>query len=1095
MTAHNLLQPEKSRQQDAKQHVLHQLFHISRPVTVVSVALLAATAVIGSTINTMSYLDSISTALPTPAIHSVDARRSASTQSFALLDSSTSGNSAGQVLGASIRAPVPSSEPQINAADVTATIASQVSNQINQDISRGLLTGPAGPQGPQGLAGASGIVQNGNGQTTAVINENPIVTYVPSNPATDFTGGSIAGFTDLSSGNLSTQTANIQGALTVSGSASIAGSASVGGTFTAGTSTISSLTVSGPVNLTGSTTIAGLNVTGFNPGLIQGSIAFQGASGLSQDNANFFYNAASHQLGLGTTTPSQLLSVAGNMQLSGALFDSTNASGTLGMILQATGSGTKWVATSTLGIGGGGVSGGTTGYDALFTSPTAVSEGIVIDNGVVAGINASSSTVSFNIQGSGSLNPFNVASSSGSSLFTVLANGNVGIGTTVFNSSGGNGSAPDLTIGSDTPSGILYSIGEQRQVSGASLYFDAIHDENIVNVGGGGYASFDSDATINGSTAMNHTAAFQDRMIYNNVGGIGQINGFVEEPVINAQATSTTGFQAYDITGTGSVANYTAFQCDSFTFAASSYCIYSAGSSPSYFGGNIQSGGTIQGVTLKTTGLEGTYGQLVSTAADGTLIANPNLSIVNGVLQFGSATSIINFGGTTSSFPAIKRNGASLNFLLADSSGNAAITAGAATFSGNVGIGTTTASGALVVQGTSTASTINPFVVASSTGTQLLTVSPAGGLTASDYPNCSGFTTNSSGLIQCTASDERLKQEITPLGSESGLAAINALNPVSFYWLDPTRGTTEQFGFIAQQVQQIFPNLVSTTTPTALTPGGTLTLNYDGLISPLILATQELSGSSTAMQSAISALQNQVSNLQNSFGGNASSSSLTVYSPSDFSGDSVGEAEIPSGQTSVHVSFSQPYAFQPIVTFSPEGEFVPAFIAEKDSAGFTLDLEAATTNAVTFDWHSFASPNEQLTVTGGTPQPITLIVARSAPASDQQLTVSADSDSSSTTTPAESDSSATGTPDVVGTSTPASDQDSGNSTTTASTVSSSTPPMATPTPTVVPTPTPTVSPTPTAPPVQSPSPLPTPAPTAPPADAGTSSDQGSDPSS
>jgi hypothetical protein len=37
-----------------------KLFHVSRPTTVLSVALLAATAVIGSTINTMSYLDSIS---------------------------------------------------------------------------------------------------------------------------------------------------------------------------------------------------------------------------------------------------------------------------------------------------------------------------------------------------------------------------------------------------------------------------------------------------------------------------------------------------------------------------------------------------------------------------------------------------------------------------------------------------------------------------------------------------------------------------------------------------------------------------------------------------------------------------------------------------------------------------------------------------------------------------------------------------------------------------------------------------------------------------------------------------------------------------
>jgi hypothetical protein len=55
-------------------------------------------------------------------------------------------------------------------------------------------------------------------------------------------------------------------------------------------------------------------------------------------------------------------------------------------------------------------------------------------------------------------------------------------------------------------------------------------------------------------------------------------------------------------------------------------------------------------------------------------------------------------------------------------------------------------------------------------------------------------------------------------------------------------GTGPQVGFIAQQVQQIFPNLVSTTSATALTPGGTLGLNYIGLISPIVAAIQALSG-------------------------------------------------------------------------------------------------------------------------------------------------------------------------------------------------------------------------------------------------------------
>jgi hypothetical protein len=74
---------------------------------------------------------------------------------------------------------------------------------------------------------------------------------------------------------------------------------------------------------------------------------------------------------------------------------------------------------------------------------------------------------------------------------------------------------------------------------------------------------------------------------------------------------------------------------------------------------------------------------------------------------------------------------------------------------------------------------------------------------------------------------------------------------VTFNWIDPSQGSNTQIGFIAQQVQQLFPELVSTTSPTALTPGGTLGLNYIGLISPIVSALQALMHQLSSLEATV----------------------------------------------------------------------------------------------------------------------------------------------------------------------------------------------------------------------------------------------------
>jgi len=120
----------------------------------------------------------------------------------------------------------------------------------------------------------------------------------------------------------------------------------------------------------------------------------------------------------------------------GSLFVSTSSItsltilpiGTIGNILESSGTTPQWVATSTLGLMP--LSTGTTGYVTRWTSNTQLGVGILLDNATVAGANATSSTISFLVQGTTTLNPFQVNTSTGVSIFTVNPNLTLGINTT-----------------------------------------------------------------------------------------------------------------------------------------------------------------------------------------------------------------------------------------------------------------------------------------------------------------------------------------------------------------------------------------------------------------------------------------------------------------------------------------------------------------------------------------------------------------------------------------------------------------------------------------------------------------------------------------
>jgi hypothetical protein len=173
----------------------------------------------------------------------------------------------------------------------------------------------------------------------------------------------------------------------------------------------------------------------------------------------------------------------------------------------------------------------------------------------------------------------------------------------------------------------------------------------------------------------------------------------------------------------------------------------------------------------------------------------------------------------------------------------------------NIGIGTATPQGRLHVQGSGTTS---PFVVSSSTGATLFTILANGniGIGASipgqlltvgnasttgvvaRFQNSTGYcdinpTTTS---LTCT-SDERLKKNIEPLSSSSTLdilTKIQSLRPVSYNWNTEEGTTSPHTGFIAQEVQPLFPDLVATD------PTGMLSVSYAGFVPYVVEALKNI---------------------------------------------------------------------------------------------------------------------------------------------------------------------------------------------------------------------------------------------------------------
>jgi hypothetical protein len=140
-------------------------------------------------------------------------------------------------------------------------------------------------------------------------------------------------------------------------------------------------------------------------------------------------------------------------------------------------------------------------------------------------------------------------------------------------------------------------------------------------------------------------------------------------------------------------------------------------------------------------------------------------------------------------------------------------------FAGNVGIGTTTPAYKLHVGDTSVSGVVARFE--NSTG----------------YCDINPTTTS----LTCT-SDVNLKKNIVTLDASTTLANLTQLNAVTYNWKSEDNASSTHAGFIAQEVQPLFPDLV------AIDANGTLSVSYGGFIPYIIQSIKSIVGTITSFK-------------------------------------------------------------------------------------------------------------------------------------------------------------------------------------------------------------------------------------------------------